>query len=99
MIFEEQYNKLAKDKAVLVENVSDIVSSISAIKSKQEKSLESLDKMEEMINSNDESVEEIEKLVKQNDDIRSKETQLKEQYRNQLIELQQKIRLVVHNLY
>ncbi|GJQ70700.1 hypothetical protein Trydic_g634 [Trypoxylus dichotomus] len=91
LILDEQSNKIEKEKAAVIENISATQALVDSLKTRQAQVRESLEQIEEEINNRNENVTEIEKLVKENDEIRLKETQLKEQYRQQLANLQEKI--------
>lgn len=81
-----------KEKNTISENIAETKIAINLLKTKQEESSKLLREAEESIQDGEENVKEIEELVKENEEIRLKETQFKERCRQQLAELQEKIR-------
>lgn len=90
-IFQDRVNKLKQKKSDIEKEISESTESLQETKDMKSEAISRLNKIEESSKENQDDINKLEELIVMNERLREQEIQFKEQCRNELEELQNRI--------
>lgn len=90
-IFQDRVNKLKQKKSGIEKEISESTESLQETKDMKSEAISRLNKIEESSKENQDDINKLEELILMNERLREQELQFKEQCRNELEELQNRI--------